>query len=952
MPSITSNVVVTIQIKDGEKAASQAEDIGKRGQAAFSGWSDALATVQKALLSMGGVLAAWTVFITIPEKLASGFKELAIASVEAAAQMEKSMITTAAVLSSALKFGDSKNSAENFKAAYAESEKLAFKFQEISAKSLASASELNIAYRTLVAEGGMHFVHNQEEALRVTKLLVDAIVALGGGQDDERKITSDIAQLMQGTARTGNLVGKEIESVVGNLKLWVTHFRETKDMAEQLEKILHGYKEAGAPLSQTMEAVTNTIKGQIDLLNDFANRGGALIEVIRWLQQVRDMLRAAINDLGQLGDKTHVLSANTLDVVKVFGNLQASIREVLYMFETMIVSVTGGNTQLKQSVTISNALLTVMTYLRTIVDFVFDRLGLLGDMAKLVFDSWITRAMKVYQIFPTIIDALGSYLDAWGMKAGKTLMNVAADLKTTLSTVQKDYQKGADDAANAVWKKLDQMSGHASFSDQLKINLRQAQDDVRISSAAIILSITNIMKAAEKAKKPIAEILMPTKEQLSFFDELGRKMDNSIASLQAQEGNIFAEADKNFLEMREKIKKDLADQPSLQGPANMRNETTYNNAQNLVIEKELLQIQKARLQELTEELKGLLKLEVERLENIRLNRLDVESMKESILTQKELIATSDEFLNKVKAIGQQLRDDAENGSVNWAKAWKDYGDAVKGADKQIQELETRNKFLRKQLATNRDEKQHAEFGAELEVNLKKIDDTKQHLAELLKIIRDLANSFDPATAAWKRFTAAVLSGNVAIKDVKDAVLGLTGAMAGALGAALSGQQSFLAAFRSAIAEEIRVLGVQVIAHGISDIAQSGWPPNPARLAVGAKEIAAGAAIVELSRLIGGSGNTGSAGSASATGASAAGGTRTIYMNPEGVNNTSQNSMHTAIIGLNNTISNFQTQPPGVVVKAATGDASTMHVVTKAINTTLQGSTSLTTSMRKTVLGTT
>src|SRR3990167_3815868 len=153
---INQSVMVTIRINNAGQAAQQVEAIGQRGQRAFGGWRSSLATVEKALISMVGVLTAWTLFITIPEKLASAFKDLAMASLSAAAEMERSFLALAGLLASFQDFGGA-NIEENFATAVVQSEKLLLQFQLISAESLGSATGFFFLFQTPFTPGGLSF---------------------------------------------------------------------------------------------------------------------------------------------------------------------------------------------------------------------------------------------------------------------------------------------------------------------------------------------------------------------------------------------------------------------------------------------------------------------------------------------------------------------------------------------------------------------------------------------------------------------------------------------------------------------------------------------------------------------------------------------------------------------------------------------------------------------------
>lgn len=84
-----------------------------------------------------------------------------------------------------------------------------------------------------------------------------------------------------------------------------------------------------------------------------------------------------------------------------------------------------------------------------------------------------------------------------------------------------------------------------------------------------------------------------------------------------------------------------------------------------------------------------------------------------------------------------------------------------------------------------------------------------------------------------------------------------------------GGKKFLSALGGIIAKAIQMFGQSLIAQGIASIASGLWPPNPAAIGAGLKQIAAGTAVIALAGLFGGA--TGNAGSMASPGGYVTGG---------------------------------------------------------------------------------
>ena len=84
-----------------------------------------------------------------------------------------------------------------------------------------------------------------------------------------------------------------------------------------------------------------------------------------------------------------------------------------------------------------------------------------------------------------------------------------------------------------------------------------------------------------------------------------------------------------------------------------------------------------------------------------------------------------------------------------------------------------------------------------------------------------------------------------------------------------GGKKFLSALGGIIAKAIQMYGQSLIAKGIASIASGLWPPNPAAIGAGLKQIAAGTAVIALAGLFGAA--TGNAGSMASPGGYVTGG---------------------------------------------------------------------------------
>jgi L-amino acid N-acyltransferase YncA len=344
-----SSQVVTITVVVKTIGASGLDNVEQKGRKAASGLDaisssssrlgGALGTVQKALISMIGVMIAWTALITIPEAVFMGIERLIAAVIKAGEEINKATLTTAGLLASFASFGDTAE--KSFTNAFNIAKKLQFTFAELAASSLASAQDIQKGFQVFVARGGLGFSDDIEKAARTAGFLVNVVVAFTGELQKERQIYTEIDALMSGQARAGAVVARLLKAQVGDLKEYLSLHKRQGDLLEDLQKRFGGIEQASARLGLTLTGMLTSIQGTATILNGMAFQSGAFPEIQRSLMGWRELLQGSVKELSTMTNMTQELSPDTESVLKSFSTFNAAVIEINIAVQGLIYSLTG-----------------------------------------------------------------------------------------------------------------------------------------------------------------------------------------------------------------------------------------------------------------------------------------------------------------------------------------------------------------------------------------------------------------------------------------------------------------------------------------------------------------------------------------------------------------------------------------------------------------------------------
>lgn len=815
---INQGVVVTIRVNNVGQVQNQIQGLGQRGQKAFSAWSSSLATIQKALISMVGVLAAWTIFVTIPEMLARAFTKLAAAAMQAADEIQTTTLQTAGLLASFVEFGGSTKDA--FQGAILVTRQLQAQFAQLAAESVLSIQDIQLAFQTLVARGGLDFVKSIQEGVDLAATMADIVVALTGGQNKERQIVSEIAGVFEGTARAGNILSKMLQGIVGNVDQWLQKQRELGTLSFELNRIFVGIDEASKSLAETMSGRIEAIVGGMKILNEMVARlGGGFRLINELLGFWRNVFDKAVFEITSMRGGLSGLSVESRKVLDTMMNFSAAVEQIVRGLHAAILNITGTNDGLSAAKTISEVLLDIAINIRAALETISAIIGRAIHQMESAIPLWIKLGRMVDRLL------IGEMAITKEVKE-----RIDRDLRYLALMNEMDAKMAAIEQKYAKIKQLSEAQQEAMAKAVGSIEkIRNEYERVVVAESAIQSIIVARNQDIREANREFAEFPELLREAVDLLErmkklEVAREMRDqfhqmaedarksvedllpAINLLPLQMPDIFKPGDQDIFpqDVLDRITQGL----KLSENA-IQNAHRWNQALDILADQGLMDIDNAMAGTNTQ---------------MEFLRRHIGSLSEALSDLQHLMS--------VGLVPQDMKEDTEL------------------------------------------------FISELQTQIEQLRVLHDALDESVK---RLIITFDPAQAAFDRFVLNLRLGVGILDNIANTFRGivksLPDAIAQAAAASIVAGESFLAALRKIIAKTIEAYGIETIATGMRTFAKGLFPFNPAALALGAKQMALGTAILGLAQLVGGAAARPSTGSAGGAGATTQGSERSVIFQP-------------------------------------------------------------------------
>lgn len=882
--AISEEIIVRIRLTGPKRVGDDLDAAGRKGTRSFGALAGTLRVVSKALISMAAVIVAWTAFITIPQAIARGLMDVSKAALIAADSMSQLVLQTAGLMASFREF--SADAGENFTIAVAQSEQLIPIFTRLAAESVASVNDLILAFRTLTARGGLEYVNTMEEAVELTKLLTDTILALTGGLQKERQIVSEINTFFEGIARQGALLTQMVSAQVGDLDEWLARMRDSKGLLAEMQRLFGPISTAAEELGLTFEGLKQSLIGLSTVLSRMTLGQGALTKITNKMKEWRDTLQNTINIILDARTKSGFsnLGGEARDILETFATWSTLIEHALGSVRSMVFTLTDANDEAEAFAALSNAAVVSYVILRNTIEdivIILDSMRRAGSVIADVWNDFKNRAVETLgQLGGAVrnsIRAARDFADQGG---------TAADDWTIAMGEAKGATINLQNAINAlITMSPETLPQAASPMRELFLrNLDEIREEIQTFMREILTgeggNIMDMLLGAGRGRTENQEVLDRATDQL-------RNIRGEILMLQFG-GNKLADITvKNWMELQT-FRKEFKEFPEIlaeiENALNFKTELELNQRRAEMLESALEGVANAakevNLNFLDKFLKtpDLPELDFEKvwapgvLDNIRL----------AVEETDRFIRTNDDLLRQLDRMMERGED--------WSGVLDQLGnsigtipDRILVLQQHLMQLETifnslkgvtgeEADRLRRQLATAMDD-----VTREIIALNAQLDAFEDKLTPLQKVLQNFVLGLGNA---FSDFFASLTDG------VDDGISAMQKLAAGMIGAA---------------ADALQAWAMVVIATGFASF-------NPAQIAQGFALLAASGALRGVAARLGRSPDSGSADSASGSS-----GRTTIFLSPTFGADQGTRMLET-IDKLDNTISKLETAPAGVVVK--------------------------------------
>lgn len=240
---------------------------------------------------------------------------------------------------------------ERFAAAKSMSDEILQRLIEIDTRTIGTLDDVVKVFQALIQTGIA-----VREALDVTEVLTNAIIAVTRGQDKERQLYTEIYALVDGQVRAGSRLARIIRDQGVDLDRQVPLWIATNRFAEEISTRLAGFAIAGEEFGKTITGLVTRIQSQLKLLTleTFADSveavKAALGDVLFMISRQGVEIRAVMQSLSGLSvvflEGVRLLGRGLIDVfsgpvVVAIKTLTAILRVLPREATAAAVAVTG-----------------------------------------------------------------------------------------------------------------------------------------------------------------------------------------------------------------------------------------------------------------------------------------------------------------------------------------------------------------------------------------------------------------------------------------------------------------------------------------------------------------------------------------------------------------------------------------------------------------------------------
>ena len=183
---------------------------------------------------------------------------------KALSTFEQSTLSLQAALASQITLSD--NAVQNFQSMDRVAEALTLRLIEMDRQSVATFEDLFTGFNVFVAQGGLGFVRNLEEAVQATTLLVNASKIFSKQANDQLAIVTNIRAVLSGQSFQMSEVAQQVARSGALWKDQLGLIDKNNDLLDVLQGKLSGVDVAGQEFGKTAEGLVSSFETLRDVL--------------------------------------------------------------------------------------------------------------------------------------------------------------------------------------------------------------------------------------------------------------------------------------------------------------------------------------------------------------------------------------------------------------------------------------------------------------------------------------------------------------------------------------------------------------------------------------------------------------------------------------------------------------------------------------------------------------
>lgn len=306
----TEVVKIRVELKGGKLAGVQIDGVSQKiknlrkqmtlTQRIAKSLRGTMSTISKALISGFAISTVFGAIYTAINSVRTVFRLLKneiVEGVMAVADFQEQTLTLSGIIATTVKQAD--NLEDNFRKAGDMARTVQLEFLKRTGEIIGTSKDAALVFQTLLGQGVAGLVNNMQEAVDLSILFTNAIIAVTPGQDKQRQLASETAAFLRGTVRATDRLAKLLGYTATDLNRIRDSAKSTKDFFQQIQPRLEAIQRASKEFGNTWTGLVTSSQDLIKILR--LRVFTTLFEGIRnRFQIIRDTI---LDNIDKIGDK-------------------------------------------------------------------------------------------------------------------------------------------------------------------------------------------------------------------------------------------------------------------------------------------------------------------------------------------------------------------------------------------------------------------------------------------------------------------------------------------------------------------------------------------------------------------------------------------------------------------------------------------------------------------------